>query len=54
MDNPYRIHCSRIVPYDYEDVQVNIFVKQILKSINNDNIPIDQWCEIVEKITSFD
>ena len=39
---------------DYENVLVTIFVEQILKSINVDNIPLDQCYEIVEKITRCD
>ena len=39
---------------DYENVLVTIFVEQILKSINVDNIPLDQCYEIVEKIIKCD
>ena len=36
---------------DYEDILVNIFLEQILKSINVEKMPLDQCFDIVEKIT---
>ena len=36
---------------DYENILVNIFTEQILKSINVEKIPIDQCFNIIEKLT---
>ena len=36
---------------DYENILVNIFTEQILKSINVEKMPLDQCFDIIEKLT---
>jgi len=36
---------------DYENILVNIFTEQILKSINVEKMPLDQCFDVIEKLT---